>query len=103
MACKIYISNSAKSDLRLILDYISGELENPKAANDLMNKIEKCISQLKENPLMYTFIDDKKLANLGYRKAVVNNYIMIYRYNESTQVVQIMRFFYGSRNYFEYI
>ena len=50
-------------------------------------------------PLMYEQCQDVRLKGLGYRKARVGNYLMIYRVNESVKCVYILRFFYARRDY----
>ena len=36
---------------------------------------------------------------MGYRKVTVGNYILVYRPDEQTQTVYILRLFHGSRDY----
>ena len=42
---------------------------------------------------------DARLKSLGYRKALINNYVMIYRVDEDAKAVYILRFFYARRDY----
>ena len=50
-------------------------------------------------PFMYELCQDVRLRSLGYRKALINNYVMIYRVDEGTKTVYILRFFYGRLDY----
>jgi addiction module RelE/StbE family toxin len=99
MAYKVVISKSAKADLGSILDYIINQLENPKASKDFFNKVEKSITQISENPKMYALMDDAKFSMMGYRKVVIGNYLLIYKFDEKNEIVSILRFFFGYRDY----
>ena len=48
---------------------------------------------------MYEQCRDPQLRALGYRKAIIKNYVMIYRVDEDKKIVYILRFFYGRRDY----
>lgn len=50
-------------------------------------------------PLMFERCRNPRLRNPGYRRAVIKNYVMVYRVVESEHTVYILRFFYGSRDY----
>ncbi len=50
-------------------------------------------------PLAYEQCRDPHLNALGYRKAVINHYIMIYRVSEPEKTVYVLRFFYGRQDY----
>ena len=50
-------------------------------------------------PLMYETCHDPYLKELGYRKAVIRNYILIYKVNSETKTVYIMRLFHGRQDY----
>lgn len=60
---------------------------------------EQCYSDLEKMPLMYEFCRDPRLRALGYRKAVIKSYIMVYKVDEAAKTVYILRFFYGRQNY----
>ena len=40
-----------------------------------------------------------RLEKEGYRKAVVKNYIIVYKVDEDAKKVSILRFFYGAQDY----
>lgn len=48
---------------------------------------------------MYALCDNDRLKSKKYRKAVIKNYIMFYRVDEEKQIIYIMRFVYGRRDY----
>ncbi len=90
-------SKEAKQDLIEIKQYIKYNLQEPKIAQKLILKIRKEINALKDNPEIYTIIDDDMIRKLEIRKLIVDNYIIFYRIkNNSIQVVRVM---YGRRNW----
>jgi plasmid stabilization system protein ParE len=48
---------------------------------------------------MYSRCHDSRLEKEGYRKAVVKNYIIVYKVDEDAKKVSILRFFYGAQDY----
>ena len=50
-------------------------------------------------PLMYESCRDPHLKELGYRRAVMQNYIMVYKVDSKTETVYIMRLFHGRQDY----
>ena len=47
---RVVISPSADADLFNILKYIAYELENPQAATDFADGVERCYADLEEMP-----------------------------------------------------
>ena len=99
MNYNLVITKPAEKDLADILQYVSKDLSAPKAASDLLDDILKCYDNISLNPLMYALCDNDRLKSKEYRKAVVKNYIMLYRVDEEKQTIYIMRFIYGRRDY----
>lgn len=99
MAYKISITDLALRDLESIVEYISMELGNSTAASAFLDAVDECYGNLKTMPLMFERCRDPRLRDLGYRRAVLKNYVMVYRVTEAEQTVYILRFFYGSRDY----
>ena len=48
---------------------------------------------------MYEACHDSYLKELGYRKAVIRNYIMVYKVDKDAKAVYVMRLFHGRRDY----
>ena len=96
----IEYSKESKEDLVGIKKYIKYNLQEPETANKLISKIRKSIKSiksLKDNPEIYTIIDDDIIRKLEIRKLIVDNYIVFYKIkNESIEIVRIM---YGRRNW----
>lgn len=96
---KLIVSELAHQDLDNIVSYIAIQLANPVAASSFLDEVDKCYGYLKSNPMMYSKCHDSHLEKEGYRKAVVKNYIVVYKVDEDAKIVSILRFFYGAQNY----
>ena len=93
------ITESAESDLDQITDYLSFELCNPPAAAAFLDGVERVSDVLADTPELFPLCSDSKLAELGYRKAIVRAYILVYEIDADAEVVRILRFFHESENY----
>lgn len=93
----IEYSLDAKQDLIEIKQYIKYNLQEPEIAQKLILKIRKEISALKNNPEIYTIIDDDIIKKLEIRKLIIDNYIVFYRIKNNN--IQIVRIMYGRRNW----
>lgn len=103
MKYDVIMSEEAHNDIDSVLNYIVYSLENPIAVKKLLCKIEEAYAALADNPFIYAHCNDSRLHNDGYRKAIINNYVLIYRVDEAGSTVYIARFFYGRQNYIELI
>ena len=93
----IEYSMESKQDLIDIKRYIKYNLQEPNTAQKLITKIKNEIDSLKDNPEMYSVIDDDIIKRFKIRKLVVDNYIVFYRINDEN--IQIVRVMYGRRNW----
>lgn len=89
----------AKNDLEEIFDYISNFLFAEKSALNLINKIEESVMKLSDFPYSGVVVIDETLKAKGYRKLVIDNYIIFYLINEDKKEAIIMRCIYGGRQY----
>lgn len=89
----------AYDDLDETDTYISEVLINPQAAESLMEEIEKSIHRLEQFPYIGSEVDDPYLAARGYRKLVVQNYLVFYLVDPDLKQIVIMRILYGAREY----
>lgn len=103
MAYKIIRTDAFQRDLDAVISYIVLSLENKTAAISLLDSIEKCYDSLAHLPLMYEACQDTYLKELGYRKAVIDNYIMVHRVDMKTETVNILRLFHGKQHYVKLI
>jgi addiction module RelE/StbE family toxin len=92
-------TSKAEEDLDEMFEYISNELFSPESAENLMDKIETSIMMLKTFPYSSSYVLDKILRKRGYRRLIVDHYIVFYLVNEKEQLVIIMRILYSARNY----
>ena len=100
---KLAISEFAHQDLNNIVDYIAIQLVNPTAAGDFLDEVDKCYGYLKNNPMMYSKCQDRRLEKESYRKAVIKNYVLVYKVDDKSKTVNILRFFYGAQDYIKLI
>ena len=99
MVYKIVKTDSFQRDLDEVIGYIALSLENKTAAASLLNAVEKSYDDLERMPLMYEACHDPYLKELGYRKAVIRNYIMVYKVDKDAKAVYVMCLFHGRQDY----
>ena len=93
------VSDHAEQDLEHIVLYITEKLAAPKAATAFLDAVSDCYENIETNPYIYENCRDIKLNKEGYRRAVIKNYILVYKVSEETQTVIVHRFFYGRQDY----
>ena len=96
---KLLVSPAADRDLDSILSYLINELCNPQAAGNLLDEVESAYDALVETSEVFELCRDRRLAKLGYRKAKIGNYLMIYQYDSELDEINVLRFFHESQNY----
>ena len=89
----------AADDLAGLYQYISEHLVAPKAAANLMEAIETSIMRLQDFPYSGSPVTEDILSSRGYRKLIVENYIVIHLIDEAEKKVVIMRVLYGAQQY----
>ncbi|WP_026895263.1 type II toxin-antitoxin system RelE/ParE family toxin [Clostridiisalibacter paucivorans] len=94
---KLRINPMATEDLIEIRDYITKELESPKAAINIIRKIFESYERLKEFPMMGVDLSTKINAKTDFRYLVSGNYIVFYKIDN--EFVSIYRILYSRRNY----
>ncbi|MDR1996732.1 MAG: type II toxin-antitoxin system RelE/ParE family toxin [Candidatus Margulisbacteria bacterium] len=100
---KLLISEAAQQDLANILAYLVEQLAAPQAAKDLLGETLKCYERLQSNPFIYETCNDIYLRAEKYHRALINNYVLIYKVNEKKHTVNIHRFFYGKQDFLKLI
>lgn len=98
---EIILTDIAKEELEDIYDYIYNQLLAEKAANNLMEKIEKQILLLENNPYACVEVSIKPKNEL-YRRLIIDNYIVLYQVEEEYKQVVIYRVLYGKRDYIDF-
>jgi len=97
----IFLTESAKMDLKNIYNYISDNLKEPIIAHKLMRKIEKSIYSLERLPYRYAETTIKP-HNKKLRRIIINKYIVLYKINEANSQVIIYNVLYGAKDYLKY-
>ena len=90
---------SAQADMVEIVRYISQELFNPIAAENLAEDFVKTADSLVTFPYAHeAYIPIRPLKH-EYRKASVKNYLMFFWVEEEKKTVTIARVIYAARDY----
>ena len=91
----------AKIDLADIINYILDEFQNPIAAENTLNKIEKAILERLEAPESFAVWSSKKDREYPYRRINVGNYTVWYVVIDN--VMEVRRIQYSRRNEEEFL
>lgn len=91
---KYSITPIANQDIDNALNYISVELCNPKAAADLLSKIEYAIENIVEFPFSLPDCKIFLMTDESIRHIYVDNYCLIYEVKEDSKQLNILRFLY---------
>lgn len=100
MECKYSyrFTEKAEQDLDEILRYISVDLVNPTAAQNLGRRVFEKIDMVRTFPESGVPIDNEFLADKTVRKLSVDNYVIYYKAHYEEKVISIIRIVYGKRN-----
>ena len=93
----LHISPEAREDLQDIKEYISSELENPTAAQNVVSNIIKAMRSLEQFPDMGSPLSSVVDVPNDYRFLVSGNYLVFYRNDKDS--VYVIRVIYGKRDY----
>ena len=86
----------ALDDLKEIIRYITLELEAPRAAEQLIIKIDKEVQKLTDNPFRCHLYFPSESLSHEYRILNINNYSIFYTVEK--EKVEIHRVIYSKRN-----
>lgn len=98
---KLHYIELAISDLREIVHYISNQLFARQAAIELVDKLDKAISNLAHFPFSGHLYRNNHRLEDEYRVLVVERYVVFYVVYDD--IVEIRRILYGKRNFEELI
>jgi len=87
------------SDIDDVYQYIKGNLEAPMAAENLLKELKGKLNYLKENPFTRSFVQDKFLANIGFRPIRVKNHVIYYIIDEKKNEINLIRFLHSKRDW----
>jgi addiction module RelE/StbE family toxin len=86
----------ALDDLKNIVRYISHELEAPRAAENLINKIDKEVRKIEENPFRCHLYAPLEKLKYEYRVLNIDNYSLFYIVEK--EKLEIHRVIYSKRD-----
>lgn len=84
-------------DLLEITTYITSNLQNPEAANSLVNEIEDAIDKRLENPLIFAPYNSKKPRINPYYRIYVKNYTIFYVVIDD--IMEVRKILYSKRDF----
>ena len=100
MECKYSyrFTEKAEQDFDEILRYISVDLVNPTAAQNLGRKVFEKIDMVRTFPDSGAPIDNEFLVDKTVRKLSVDRYVIYYKAHYHERIISILRIVYGKRN-----
>ncbi len=99
MGYKVVQTDLFQGDLDDVIRYIALALDNRSAAAALLDAMDRCFDELGRTPLMYEACRDPHLRTLGYRRAVIRNYIVVYKVDDAVRQVTVLRLFHSRQDY----
>lgn len=98
---RVDVSEPAENDLMDIVRYIVSQLSAPISALNMMELLDDAMTGLSDLPQRYPLVADERLAQMGYRKLLVKNYIVFFSIDEKNKVVDIERILHGRRDWLQ--
>ncbi len=95
---KLKVNPKAIRELDHIYEYIANEKLAPENAKDQVDRIKKSILSLEIFPQSHQERSEGRYAGKGYRQLLIDNYIAIFRIDESCKTVYIITIQYQGRN-----
>lgn len=92
------LTQKADADLDDIVGYITVQLANPKAASDLVDRLQEAIEEARAFPESGSLVSNEYLPITAVRKKLVGNYIMYYLPDPAEKMIFVLRIVYGRRN-----
>lgn len=97
---KVFMTQSAAQDLKSISSYIAYDLKEA-VAQKLVERIKVSVMSLVKLPLRYNLVSDDNLAAQGFRRIMMDNYIIFYIVSEKDKIVTVVRILYGKRDWID--
>lgn len=93
----------AENDLNSILQYISEDLSNISAAQNLYQKIFQSIDNIRSFPDSGLFVKNEYLQDKTIRRVLVENYTIYYKTDDDNKTIYIIRIVYSRQNFNEVV
>ena len=94
---KVKVTPRAIRELDQIYEYIACEKLDPKNAKGQVDRIRKSILSLDTFPQSHQERNEGRYAGKGYRQLLIDNYIAIFRIDESRKIVYVVTIQYQGR------
>lgn len=95
---KVKIHPRAIRELDSIYEYIANEKAAPENAKGQADRIKKAILNLDTFPQSHQQRTEGRYAERGYRQLLVDNYIVVFRIDETNKTVYVITVQYQGRN-----
>ncbi len=95
---KIKLSPRAFRDIDDIFSYIALEKLSPENARGQTDRIWTALKKLETFPQSHQERNEGRYAGKGYRQLLIDNYIAIFRIDETKKVIHIVTIQYQGRN-----
>lgn len=95
---KVKIHPRAIRELDSIYEYIANEKATPENAKGQADRIKKAILNLDTFPQSHQQRTEGRYAERGYRQLLVDNYIVVFRIDETNKTVYVITVQYQGRN-----
>ena len=95
---EVKVNSKAICELDDIYKYIANEKLEPENARGQIERIKKAILNLCIFPYAHQERKEGIYAGKGYRQLLIDNYIVIFRIDESQKIVYVITIQYQGRN-----
>lgn len=95
---KVKITPRAIRELDNIYEYIANEKLAPENAKGQVDRIKKAVLSLDTFPQSHQERNEGRYAGKGYRQLLIDNYIVIFRIEETSKTVYLITIQYHGRN-----
>lgn len=95
---KVKINPKAIRELDSIYEYIANEKQSPENAKGQIERIKMAILKLDVFPQSHQERNEGRYAGKGYRQLLVDNYMAIFRIDETNKIVYVITIQYQGRN-----
>lgn len=95
---KVMINPRAIRELDNIYEYIASEKLAPENAKGQVDRIKKAVLSLDTFPQSHQERNEGRYAGKNYRQLLIDNYIVIFRIDETYKTVYVVTIQYQGRN-----
>ncbi len=95
---KVKINPRAIRELVSIYEYITNDKWAPENAKGQIDRIKEAILNLDTFPQSHQERNEGRYAGKGYRQLLIDNYIAIFRIDETNKIVYVVTVQYQGRN-----